>query len=563
MGGIFLKLKLWWEAADRTQRMVAVGGGAFLTILLAATTMFATKPHMGILLGGLSPQDQGKVVTALDRLGISSEVDEKGDIMVASDKIPDTRVKLAATGDLPSTASFGTDEYTKIGPLSSPDVERNQINDINEQRIAETIEAIDGVQSAQVHITPAENSPYTTTQHEASAAVTLTAKGGTTLGKEQGQIIASLVANSVQGLKTSNVVVLDSRMQMLFDGSSQTTGEGQISTKLATEQSEDRRNEARIQNLLDTAFGPGSTAVTVNCELDFDQKHEITDTSDPVKANLSKTEETMGSPKSGGDATVAPPQVAPGGSANGEYKQTSVQNQVTYDTHHVDSNPAAGTLKSMSIDVIVNTDKKIGAAGSEAPIAEKDVQQIVDGYLGADKDKVKTTVTPVAFDTTAASAVTKAASDASSSQRMQQIISMLPIVALLIVGILVMKSIGKFSKGSVIALAGGGALPIPYRPGSLPGGSGGFAGSAGGGGGGARGSVSSMDGGSAGMGGLGGSVESGGGGGGVEFHDDDEVALIKGISRKVNVPLEQIRKMSHDRPETVAMLIKGWLLEDR
>jgi len=35
------------------------------------------------------------------------------------------------------------------------------------------------------------------------------------------------------------------------------------------------------------------------------------------------------------------------------------------------------------------------------------------------------------------------------------------------------------------------------------------------------------------------------------------------IQSKLNVPLEQIKKMSDDRPEVVAMLIKSWLLEDR
>ena len=35
------------------------------------------------------------------------------------------------------------------------------------------------------------------------------------------------------------------------------------------------------------------------------------------------------------------------------------------------------------------------------------------------------------------------------------------------------------------------------------------------------------------------------------------------IQSRLNVPLEQIKKMSNERPEVVAMLIKSWLLEDR
>jgi hypothetical protein len=131
---------------------------------------------------------------------------------------------------------------------------------------------------------------------------------------------------------------------------------------------------------------------------------------------------------------------------------------------------------------------------------------------------------------------------------MQQIISMLPIAALLFVGFLVMKSIGKFSKGTSMAIVGGGSLPVPYNQSALPGSSGDL-----------LRAVDRVGGGDGG----GQFARSGGDGGGDDDESDAQLASIKGISRKVNVPLEQIKKMSSDRPETVAMLIKGWLLEER
>lgn len=38
---------------------------------------------------------------------------------------------------------------------------------------------------------------------------------------------------------------------------------------------------------------------------------------------------------------------------------------------------------------------------------------------------------------------------------------------------------------------------------------------------------------------------------------------IDDIPDKVNVPLEQIRKMAENRPQVVAMLMKTWLLEEK
>ena len=50
----------------------------------------------------------------------------------------------------------------------------------------------------------------------------------------------------------------------------------------------------------------------------------------------------------------------------------------------------------------------------------------------------------------------------------------------------------------------------------------------------------------------------------IYFYSDEPLHVRIGrINEKVNVPLEQIRKMSRERPEAVAMLLKSWLVEER
>ena len=44
-----------------------------------------------------------------------------------------------------------------------------------------------------------------------------------------------------------------------------------------------------------------------------------------------------------------------------------------------------------------------------------------------------------------------------------------------------------------------------------------------------------------------------------EMPEDDE---IKAIRARINVPLEQIKHMAKTKPESVAMLLKGWMMED-
>jgi flagellar biosynthesis/type III secretory pathway M-ring protein FliF/YscJ len=50
------------------------------------------------------------------------------------------------------------------------------------------------------------------------------------------------------------------------------------------------------------------------------------------------------------------------------------------------------------------------------------------------------------------------------------------------------------------------------------------------------------------------------------FHsapEGEEDVALEDIHEKVDVPLEQIKKLSKQRPETVAMLLKGWMMDDR
>jgi flagellar biosynthesis/type III secretory pathway M-ring protein FliF/YscJ len=51
----------------------------------------------------------------------------------------------------------------------------------------------------------------------------------------------------------------------------------------------------------------------------------------------------------------------------------------------------------------------------------------------------------------------------------------------------------------------------------------------------------------------------------VEFEedDDDDPVRVGRISEKVNVPLEQLKKMAGQKPDAIAMLLKSWLVEER
>jgi hypothetical protein len=137
---------------------------------------------------------------------------------------------------------------------------------------------------------------------------------------------------------------------------------------------------------------------------------------------------------------------------------------------------------------------------------------------------------------------------------MQQMFSLLPIAALLIVGVLVVKQVGKLAKPTTMTMV---APNGQVFQGSL--GGGGFVASAGG-----PDNPASPQ-----------SVEAYQraiskytdaelaemGEDGIIYRDTDEILEVEKIREKKSVHLSAIKQMAKDRPEPTAMLIKTWLTE--
>ena len=538
MAGLLLKLRTWWEIADRTQKSVTIFGGAFLVLLLFATFFFASKPKMTMAFGGLTPADQGMVTAEIQKLNIAVEFDASGNVLVPSDKVAEVRAKLAAAGKLPAAAHNGNEDLAKLNLMTSPSVEGERLKTIAEGELARSIEMIDGIASARVHLTRGERSPFATEKKSASASVFVSEKAGGSITSESARAIAMLVANAVVGLELSKVFVLDNAGRSLYIGSSESANSSRSSQKIEAERTESFRRERDLQAKLDAVIGRGNSIVTVNLEMDFDTETTTTNDKKPSKnpSSSSVAEETMqkggsstssptGAPSASGvgaqDPTAAGINATPG---NGYLnKITKVENPIT--EVNSTSEKALGAIKKMSIAVMVNKDTIKDSSS---------VQQFLDSYIEGNPT-FKATVTDMSFDKTAETEAKKIAGANSSREMMQQVMSLLPIVALLVVAFLVMKAIAKAAKSQTMLVH---ALPDGTLSASMP------------------------------------QLDSGHRGhddrGGRTTVDDAVQALahrtgedVGDIETRMNKPLEQIKRMAHDRPESVAMLIKSWLLEER
>ena len=566
------KVKDWWEVADRTQRYVTIFGLTALVLLLVLTAFVMSRPKMTAIYSGLTPTQQGDIVAALRAEGIPVELGERGAVMVPSNRAVEAEAAVARSGVAPSSGPQGFELLGKTPFGQTSAQERETIIAAKEGELAKTIMTWQGVSAAKVHWNVGDDSPFADEAKPGSATINIV-ESGAGLSGSAGKAIARLVQNAT-GVEPEHITVTNNFGRILYDGSvlnQNGMGEGQ---KLAAEIQEARRREADLTRSLDAAFGPGNTIAMVQVELDMDtetsQETNYT-VSDTPEERMSVTEDLNGGsvPTVGGPAGYDPTNNPAGTPTTletseqepGSYGATSSHEKRPKDTKFTQTNKAQGEVIGMTVQVLANT-KNVKNV--------KAVEEITNAYLGAKFGRTgfSAKVTAVEFDENAARAAQELAKGAASGAKMQQLISLLPVIALVIVGFLVIKAITKVAANRAPTLsaltAGGMALPMQAqgaagqpmaRPGQTQ----------------ASPSFiqfdpSAMDepmtAANAGM-----RLEKALGSGQIDaalriIEEMPEDPEIKAIQARINVPLEQIKHMAKTKPQSVAMLLKGWMMED-
>jgi flagellar M-ring protein FliF len=263
-----------------------------LMALLAAAALiwmtFSTPPGRD-LFRGLPDEDKGAVVEALKTSGIAYRIDrDTGTLSVSEDDYHQARMLLAAQG-LPKSAPNGDDLIKNLPLGASRAVEGERLRSARELDLARTIEAIDAVQTARVHLAVAPPSAFLRDQEKAAASVMLTLKAGRTLGESQVQAIIHLVASSVSGLTPEGVSVADQDGHLLSsedNGGLTQAAERQVAVQGKIEE----RYRQAVETLLTPILGEGNFTTQVHADVDFSDT-QATREGFPKDASTLRTEE--------------------------------------------------------------------------------------------------------------------------------------------------------------------------------------------------------------------------------------------------------------------------------
>lgn len=380
-----------------------------------------SKPNYQPLFTNLQPSDSGAVTAQLSSAKIPYQLADGGStILVPAADVDQERVSLAEQG-LPNSGTVGFSTLEKSGITSSEFVQQVEYQQALEGQLEQTIESIQGVQSAQVSLVVPQQSDFAIgNQPPTTASVLVDLSPGTTLSSSQVQAIVHLTASATPGLSPSNVTVVDNQGDVLSSPNGTTGGSGSSdSTQTAAY---DNQLAGSIQDLLDRVVGVGNAAVQVHALLNFNQESTTTQglqtnaQGQPIVAPTNQTTSTgtyngTGTPPSGVLGSGQPSTADTTTTGSGNYTTTSSQvtNAVGQVTQTVQQAP--GQVEKTSIAVLLNS-------SATKKVSDAQVQDLVGAAAGlnpANGDQL--VVTSMPFTSNAASAKVLAAASSAAHHR--------------------------------------------------------------------------------------------------------------------------------------------------
>ncbi|WP_394690792.1 flagellar basal-body MS-ring/collar protein FliF [Hoeflea sp.] len=384
-------------------RMLALGGiGAASVALIIAAALFLNKPARETLYIGLSGEDMTQIslVLAEANIDFASGVDGNS-ITVPAGMTSRARMLLAERG-LPSSSTAGYELFDQVGSLGLTSFmqEVTRVRAL-EGEIARTIQSINGISAARVHIVMADRGNFRRGEQQPSASVMV--RTGTNLASRTANSIRHLVASSVPGLNVDEVTVLDSSGQLLATGDD--FSNSNLNRSLSIVQLVQNEVETNIEKALAPFLGIENFRASVTATVNTDSQQVQETIFDPESRVERSTRITRENQTSNQSATETPatveqniPDQGPGaGGAAGPQSSELAERKEEQTNYEINSKVISTvrnsyTVEGLSIAVVVNRARiadMYGGSPTEEQTAAflSEVQQLVNVAAGVSDER--------------------------------------------------------------------------------------------------------------------------------------------------------------------------------
>ena len=398
------------------RKLAALGFIAVFVFLVTAIAGYLlSRPQFETLYTGLDKQDSTRVGIALREVNIPFDISADGSTLsVEYGSTTRARMLLAERG-LPAGASSGYEIFDKIGSLGLTSF----MQDITRVRalegeLARTIQAMQGVKAARVHLVLPEEGTFRRNRQGASASVVV--RLATAHESSVAQAIRHLVAGSVPGMTIDFVTVLSADGQVLAAGADGENGTPSRAAKL--EQTIGEGLQDNIRRTLAPMVGLRNLNVSVAVRLNTD-KRQVNETiynpDQRVERSVRVVRENQTAQNSSSQGATGVERNIPAASAkSGDGKQSNEENNkreelTNYEvsTKQISTTSGGYSIERLSAAILVNRaglSAGLGDKANDAEALDKRINEIAElvtsaaGLMKERGDLVKVTAVNFADD---------------------------------------------------------------------------------------------------------------------------------------------------------------------
>jgi flagellar M-ring protein FliF len=262
------------SARTRAAFILCVGA---IVVAGVALAWWAMHPPYGVLFRDLREADAAEITTALDQQQVPYRLADDGStVLVPEERVYESRMKLVSQG-VPKGNSVGFELFKDSDYGVTEFAQKVNFQRALQGELERTIESLDEVTSARVHLTLRRDSLFDGDKTPAKASVTLTLKPGRHVDTNQVAGIQRLAASAVDGLEPSSVVVLDERGTPLTSASSGGNARASLGEALDEQEKAEQDLRARAAQLLAQALPGQAFSVSVDVALNFDRVKRVSE----------------------------------------------------------------------------------------------------------------------------------------------------------------------------------------------------------------------------------------------------------------------------------------------
>ncbi len=382
---------------------VMAGVAAVLTAFFLYVAGVISEPAKSILYAGLEAREAASVTAKLDAMNVPYEAKgDGGTILVPADQVTKLRMELASE-NLPA-AGVGYEIFDKSDSFGTTAFVQN-INQLRalEGELARSIQTIDGIDTARIHLVVPERQLFSHDSQSPSASVVLKTRG--TLDRGQVAAIQHLVAAAVAGLEPARVAIVDDKGDLLAGGEDKTGAEAASSDEESQTTTFEDRLRQRIESMVASLVGPGHVRVQVAADMNYNHTSETAEIYDPdskVVRSTQTVEQNATDAAGGNNGAVSVASALPGGqqasqgngSDNTKSNSTRTEETTNYEISKTvrTSTQDGGQVKKLSVAVAVDGVSSSVAGGKDdyKPRSAQEMQQIealVKSAIGYDKSR--------------------------------------------------------------------------------------------------------------------------------------------------------------------------------